>query len=68
MQPGAGALAVLVMAFVAGFGWRKLGLFQKSDDDAVSKYLKSMWVVFQPLLFGLIGTEIQGLPDPTNFQ
>ena len=55
--PGAGALAVLVMAFVAGFGWRKLGCW--ADDDAVSTYLKSMWFVFQPILFGLMGTEIQ---------
>ena len=59
--PGAGALAVLVMAFVAGFGWRKLGCWADDGDgdNAVSQYLKSMWFVFQPILFGLIGTEIQ---------
>ena len=61
--PGAGALAVLVMAFVAGFGWRKLGCWADDGggDNAVSQYLKSMWFVFQPILFGLIGTEIQVL-------
>lgn len=58
--PGAGALAVLVMAFVAGFGWRKLGCWADEDgDNAVSRHLKGMWFVFQPILFGLIGTEIQ---------
>ena len=65
--PGAGALAVLVMAFVAGFGWRKLGCWADNDgdggDNAVSRYLKGMWFVFQPILFGLIGTEIQVLFD-----
>ena len=51
------------MAFVAGFGWRKLGCWADDGgaDNAVSQYLKSMWFVFQPILFGLIGTEIQVL-------
>jgi len=54
--PGAGALAVLSMGFIAGLGWRKQGW---SDDNPVSRHLASMWKIFQPLLFGLIGTEIQ---------
>ena len=53
---GAGALAILVMAFTAGIGWRKRGW---GDDNPVSDYLAKMWVVFQPLLFSLIGAEIQ---------
>ena len=53
---GAGALAVLVMAFVAGIGWRKRGW---SNDNAVTSTLSDLWVVFQPILFGLIGTEIR---------
>jgi len=53
---GAGALAVLVMAFVAGIGWRKLGW---TDENTVTKTLADFWVIFQPILFGLIGTEIQ---------
>ena len=58
--PGAGALAVLVMAFVAGFGWRRLGCWPEDDaENGVLRSLKSMWFVFQPILFGLIGTEIQ---------
>ena len=53
---GAGALAVLVMAFVAGIGWRKRGW---SNENAVTSTLSDLWVVFQPILFGLIGTEIR---------
>jgi len=54
--PGAGALAVLTMGFVAGLGWRNQGY---EDDNPVCKNLAYLWVVFQPLLFGLIGTEIK---------
>jgi len=54
--PGSGALAVLVMGFVTGLGWRRQGW---GDDNPVSRALASMWIVLQPLLFGLIGTEIQ---------
>ena len=54
---GAGALAVLVMAFVAGVGWRHQGW--TDDQNEVSKYLGQLWIVFQPILFGLIGTEIK---------
>ena len=56
--PGAGALAVLVMAFVAGMGWRKQG-WTEEEDNSVAKNLASMWTIFQPILFGLIGTEIK---------
>ena len=37
-------------------GWRSQGW---GDENPVSGILASMWVVLQPLLFGLIGTEIQ---------
>ena len=53
---GAGALAILVMAFTAGVGWRRQGW---GDDNPVAAHLASMWIVFQPLLFSLIGAEIQ---------
>ena len=33
------------------FGW--------TDDNTVTKTLANLWVIFQPILFGLIGTEIQ---------
>ena len=35
---------------------RKLGW---SDENTVTKTLADFWVIFQPILFGLIGTEIQ---------
>lgn len=54
--PGSGALAVLVMAFVSGLGWRRQGW---GDNNPVTTALASAWVLLQPLLFGLIGTEIQ---------
>jgi len=54
--PGSGALAVLVMAFVSGVGWRRQGW---GDNNPVTQALAAAWVVLQPLLFGLIGTEIQ---------
>lgn len=54
--PGSGALAVLVMAFTAGLGWRGQGW---GDDNPVTDCLEGLWFIFEPLLFSLIGTEIQ---------
>jgi NhaP-type Na+/H+ or K+/H+ antiporter len=54
--PGSGALAVLVMAFVSGLGWRRQGW---GDNNPVTMALDSAWVLLEPLMFGLIGTEIQ---------
>ncbi|KAK8395971.1 hypothetical protein O3P69_005218 [Scylla paramamosain] len=53
---GSGALGCLVMAFVAGFGWRKQGM---TEENYVDKMLEHMWTFFQPFLFALIGAEIQ---------
>ena len=47
------------MAFTAGVGWRRQGW---GDDNPVAAHLASMWIVFQPLLFSLIGAEIQVRP------
>ena len=44
------------MAFTAGVGWRRQGW---DDDNPVADSLAKMWIVFQPLLFSLIGAEIQ---------
>ena len=44
------------MAFTAGVGWRKQGW---GYQNPVADYLANMWIVFQPLLFSLIGAEIQ---------
>ena len=48
--------AVLVMAFVAGVGWRQQGW---DENNPVSGMLANLWIILQPLLFGLIGTEIR---------
>ena len=52
---GAGALAILVMAFTAGVGWRSQGW---GDSNPVTESLAKLWIFFQPLLFSLIGAEI----------
>jgi len=53
---GAGGLATIIMAFVAGMQWRKEGW---GDHNPVTKVFTKMWIVLEPLIFGLIGTEIQ---------
>ena len=54
--PGSGPLAVLVLAFTAGLGWRAQGW---PDSNPVTTTLAAAWQVLQPLLFGLIGSEIR---------
>ncbi|XP_055970274.1 sodium/hydrogen exchanger 9B2-like [Sorex fumeus] len=49
--PGSGGLCTLVLAFLAGRGWAD----QKAE---VEKIIGVAWEVFQPLLFGLIGSEV----------
>ncbi|XP_076824736.1 sodium/hydrogen exchanger 9B2-like [Clavelina lepadiformis] len=49
---GAGALATLVMSFVAGVKWGK-------EKKPVAKTFANLWVIFQPLLFGLIGASVK---------
>uniref|UniRef100_A0A4W4GPE5 Cation/H+ exchanger transmembrane domain-containing protein n=1 Tax=Electrophorus electricus TaxID=8005 RepID=A0A4W4GPE5_ELEEL len=54
--PGSGGLCTLVLAFLAGVGW---------GPDKVKDIVSKVWDVFQPLLFGLIGAEINiGALDP----
>ena len=48
----AGPLAVIVVSFVASIGWKKAG------KTLVNRSLVIVWKFFQPLLFGLIGTEV----------
>uniref|UniRef100_A0A3B4AEZ2 Cation/H+ exchanger transmembrane domain-containing protein n=1 Tax=Periophthalmus magnuspinnatus TaxID=409849 RepID=A0A3B4AEZ2_9GOBI len=50
--PGSGGLCTLVLAFLAAIGW---GAAKARVEEVVSW----VWDVFQPLLFGLIGAEIQ---------
>merc|ERR1712126_368592 len=53
---GAGGLATIIMAFVAGMQWRKEGW---GDHNPVTKTFQRMWIILQPVIFALIGTEIQ---------
>ncbi|KAF2354193.1 Cation/H+ exchanger [Trinorchestia longiramus] len=54
---GAGALAVLCMAFIAGVGYRRQGW--GDDDNPVGQHCNIAWSYLQPMLFALIGTQIQ---------
>jgi len=53
---GAGGLATIILAFVASIQWRKEGW---GDHNPVSKTFKRMWIILEPVIFALIGTEIQ---------
>merc|ERR1711988_1379825 len=53
---GAGGLATIIMAFVASMQWRKEGW---ADHNPVTKTFQRMWIILQPVIFALIGTEIQ---------
>jgi len=59
---GAGGLATIILAFVAGMEWRKEGW---GDHNPVTKTFKRMWIILEPVIFALIGTEIQ--IDKINF-
>ncbi|XP_076001452.1 sodium/hydrogen exchanger 9B2 isoform X2 [Genypterus blacodes] len=50
--PGSGGLCTLVLAFLAGVGWG-------TEKARVEEVVGWAWDVFQPLLFGLIGTEMR---------
>ena len=53
---GAGGLATIIMAFLASMEWRKEGW---GDHNPVSKIFTKMWIILEPIIFALIGTEIQ---------
>ena len=53
---GAGGLACIIGAFLAGKQWRKEGW---GDHNPITKSLQKMWIILGPVIFGLIGTEIQ---------
>lgn len=54
---GAGGLAAITMSFVAGMRWRKEGW--GDHKNPVMKLFTKMWIVLEPIIFALIGTEIQ---------
>lgn len=53
---GAGPLGCLTIAFIAGFRWRKE---VKDNKDSIKDIVGILWMLFQPMLFGLIGAEVQ---------
>jgi len=53
---GAGGLAAITMSFVAGMRWRKEGWH---EHNPIMKLFTKMWIVLEPIIFALIGTEIQ---------
>ena len=58
---GAGALGILSLAFIASIGWKK-GLCTKKTID---RSFFIIWQFIEPLLFGLIGAEVDfGNIDP----
>jgi len=53
---GAGGLAAIILAFVAAMQWRREGW---GDHNPVSNAFTKMWIILEPVIFALIGTEIQ---------
>lgn len=54
--PGSGPLGALAATFVAAGFWRAKGVLDEGNNvDAAFSFL---WYLFEPLLFGLIGMEI----------
>jgi len=54
--PGAGALACLVVPFVASIGWRRQGV--DVYKSGITSALATLWSVLEPVLFSLIGLEV----------
>ncbi|KAL8579402.1 hypothetical protein ACOMHN_026767 [Nucella lapillus] len=53
---GSGPLAALTLAFVAALRWRKE--FVEGEMNPVQSVMAGLWMIFQPLLFGLIGAAV----------
>uniref|UniRef100_A0A7N5JJC2 Solute carrier family 9 member B1 n=1 Tax=Ailuropoda melanoleuca TaxID=9646 RepID=A0A7N5JJC2_AILME len=47
----AGGLCTLALSFVAGINW-------STEKVRVQRIIKTTWCIFQPLLFGLVGSEV----------
>ncbi|XP_059482694.1 sodium/hydrogen exchanger 9B2-like [Neocloeon triangulifer] len=55
---GAGPLGLIVAAFFASSGWQSNVINDKITETVV-EFFSTTWLIFQPILFGLIGTEIK---------
>ncbi|WAR20709.1 SL9B2-like protein [Mya arenaria] len=56
--PGAGPLGCLTLAFVAGFRWKKEDWSSNGGKEPMTQIVAILWMIFQPLLFGLIGSAV----------
>ncbi|XP_075399654.1 sodium/hydrogen exchanger 9B1 [Tenrec ecaudatus] len=56
---GIGGLCTLVLTFLSGISWSR-------EKIRVQKIIASLWNVFQPLLFGLVGSEVSVSSLPSN--
>lgn len=54
--PGAGPLAAIVSSFIANTYWKKHEY--KTGRNPVAASFSGAWVIMEPLLFGLVGAEI----------
>ncbi|CAG0879823.1 unnamed protein product [Cyprideis torosa] len=54
---GAGPLAAMFSGFVAAYGWKNK--HWHTDDNAVVGGFGVIWLIVQPVLFGIIGTEVR---------
>jgi NhaP-type Na+/H+ or K+/H+ antiporter len=53
---GAGGVATVVGAYIANKKWRALGW---EEHHSTEKNIKKMWIILSPVIFGLVGTEVQ---------
>lgn len=56
--PGAGPLGCLTLAFVAAYRWRQEDWSNVQGGEPMAGIVAILWMIFQPLLFGLIGAEV----------
>ncbi|XP_032666490.1 sodium/hydrogen exchanger 9B2 isoform X2 [Odontomachus brunneus] len=54
---GAGPLAVVAAAFVSCYFWQQEGW--EVDDNPVATSFEIFWMIFEPILFGITGTQIK---------
>ncbi|KAL8591353.1 hypothetical protein ACOMHN_052619 [Nucella lapillus] len=54
---GSGPLAALTLAFVAALRWRKE--LKEGENNPVEDVMGVLWMIFQPLLFGLIAAAVE---------
>ena len=56
---GAGAVSTITMAAVAGNQWRKEAGLARGVTSPELKLFRKIWLLFEPILFALIGTELR---------